>query len=249
MPCNAVVSRKILSLSGCVLIAVAAAAEPARAQGTILHAIVADANTGDYILDASVSVDPIGLKGITDFFGDARFASLKKGRYTVHVRRIGYAPNDLDVRLSGRDSLEVTLMMMPLTYQLAPVKVEESVTSTFLREFEDRRKRATGYYLTDSVLRKSLGSPLGFIIEARVPGVVYLQQLGTLSSTRGPNNFKSGTWCPITVYWNGVRTESQLSNIPVDFVGGVEFYNPGNIPVQYRWPGSGCGVLLLWPRP
>ena len=238
--------NKVLFALGSVFIA---APRAAQAQGTILHAIVADASTGDYMLDASVTVDPVGLKATTDFFGDARFASLRKGRYTVHARRIGYAPNDVDVQLSGRDSLEVTLLMIPITYQLAPVKVEESATAGFMREFEARRKRGMGYYITDSELRKSLGSPLGNIISARVPGVAYMTQSDMLSSTRGPNNFKQGTWCPITVYWNGIRIGYDLSTIPVDFIGGVEFYNPGHIPPQYQWPGSGCGVLLLWPRP
>ena len=240
--------RRVFLAGCCFSITALGSAPSLRAQGTILHAIVADASSGDYLLDASVTIDRVGLETKTDFFGDARFANLKKGHYTVHARRIGYAAISTDVDLTGRDSAEITFMMRPLSHELAAVTVEESV-SPFLREFEDRRKRGTGYYVTDSVLRKSVGSPLGFIIEARVPGVVYLQQVDVLSSTRGPNNFKGGNWCPVTVYWNGIRTDTQLSSIPVDFIGGVEFYNPGNIPVQYQWPGTGCGVLLLWPRP
>jgi len=38
-------------------------------------------------------------------------------------------------------------------------------------------------------------------------------------------------------------------DIPTALIGGIEFYNPGSIPVEYQDPGSGCGVLLLWPRP
>ena len=69
-------------------------------------------------------------------------------------------------------------------------------------------------------------------------------------SARGPNNFKGP--CAISVYWNGVRITSIHSptvDIPTAFIGGIEFYNPGTIPAQYQELGSGCGVLLLWPRP
>jgi hypothetical protein len=92
----------------------------AQAQGTILHATVADARTGVYILDAEVTVDPLGLKGITDYFGDARFPGLRKGRYTAHARRMGFEPLATDVQLSGRDSLEVTLLMAPLRMNSLP---------------------------------------------------------------------------------------------------------------------------------
>jgi hypothetical protein len=245
---SAVCPRKILATVGLVLSAVGAS-RVARAQGTILHAIVADANTNDYLGDASVTISPLGVKATSDFSGDTRFSGLKKGHYTVSVRRLGYAPLDTDLLVTGRDSAEITFMMRPLTRELATVTVEETATTAFLREFEQRRKLGTGYYVTDSVLRASLGTPLGNIISSRVPGVAYLSSLDILSSARGPNNFNGGTSCPITVYWNGIRTGFRLSEIPIDFIGGVEFYNPGHIPAQYQWPGSGCGVLLLWPRP
>jgi hypothetical protein len=64
-------------------------------------------------------------------------------------------------------------------------------------------------------------------------------------SLRGSNSI--GRRCDISVYWNGVRTSGL--DIPKEFIGGIEFYNPGSIPVEYQDLGSGCGVLLLWPRP
>ena len=225
----------------------------AQARGTILHATVADARTRVYILDAEVTIDPLGLKGITDYFGDARFPGLRKGRYTVHARRMGFEPRATDVQLSGRDSLEVTLLMAPITYELAPVTVDATVPSPFLKEFEERRRQDKGQYITDSELRAALGSPLENILTSRLRGVrVKLDPSGAFTpySARGPNNFKG--LCYISVYWNGVRITNARNaavDIPTAFIGGIEFYNPGTIPAQYQELGSGCGVLLLWPRP
>lgn len=223
-----------------------------RAQGTVLHATVADAQTGNYILDAEVTVEPLGLKGTTDYFGDARFRGLRRGNYSVHARRIGFAPLSADIQLTGRDSLEVTLLMTPVTHELAIVTVE-AAASPFLREFEMRRRQGKGQYITDSVLRASSGIPLEDVLIARLRGVMVDRKLdGSFIpfSSRGDN--KIGKRCDMSVYWNGVRItrpDGGLTiDIPTDFVGGVEFYNLGSVPVEYQDPGSGCGVLILWQR-
>jgi hypothetical protein len=223
------------------------ASSAARAQGTVLHATVADAQTGNYILDAEVTVDPLGLKGITDYFGDARFPGLRRGSYSVHARRIGFAPLSASIQLTGRDSLEVTLMMAPVTHELATVTVD-APSSPFLREYETRRRQGKGQYITDSVLRASFGIPLGDVLIARLRGVMVDRKSdGSFIPFSGRGDNKIGRRCDISVYWNGVRTSGL--DIPKEFIGGIEFYNPGSIPVEYQDLGSGCGVLLLWPRP
>jgi hypothetical protein len=225
----------------------------AQAQGTILHATVADARTGVYILDAEVTIDPLGLKSITDYFGDARFPGLRKGHYTVHARRMGFAPLATEVDVSGRDSLDVTLLLTSTVRELPEVRVDATVRAQPLREFEERRREGNGQFITDSVIRASLGIPLQDILTSRLRGVAVLRDPGGAFipiTTRGRNNFKGS--CAISVYWNGVRitdVQSPAIDVPTAFIGGIEFHNPGSIPAQYQDPGSGCGVLLLWPRP
>jgi hypothetical protein len=235
------------------LLAMCLFANTAQPQGTILHATVADATTGIYLLDAEVTVDPAGSRETTDYFGDARFPGLPKGRYTVHARKIGFAPLAADVELSGRDSLEVTLLMAPITHELAPVTVNATPPSSFLKEFDERRRQGKGQYITDSELRAALGSPLENILTSRLRGIMVLRSASGAFmpyNAREPNSLKG--LCYISVYWNGVRITNANSrgvDIPSAFIGGIEFYNPGTIPAQYQDPGSDCGVLLLWPRP
>lgn len=226
----------------------------ALAQGTVVHATVADATTGIYILDAEVTVEPLGLKEITDYFGAADFSGLRKGRYTLQARRMGFAPVVTEIELSGKDSLEITMLMKPVTHELAPVTVDAAASSPFLREFEQRRRLGNGQYITDSVLRARPGSTLPDILTSRLRGVGVLRKPDGAFipySTRGTNSFSGGR-CRINVYWNGVRITritSQEVDIPTAFIGGIEFYNPGSIPVEYQDSGNDCGVLLFWPRP
>ena len=242
----------LCTLATCLLAMCIFASTP-RAQGTILHATVADATTGIYLLDAEVTVDPAGSRKTTDYFGDARFPGLPKGRYTVRARKIGFAPLAADVELSGRDSLEVNLLMAPMTQELAPVTVNATPPSSFLKEFDERRRQGKGQYITDSELRAALGSPLENILTSRLRGVMVVRSASGAFvpySARGPTSLKGP--CYISVYWNGVHitnAHSREVDIPSAFIGGIEFYNPGTAPAQYQDSGSDCGVLLLWPRP
>ncbi|HET7615268.1 MAG TPA: carboxypeptidase regulatory-like domain-containing protein [Gemmatimonadaceae bacterium] len=241
-------------LAVCIFAVSIVANSLAGAQGTVLHATIADARTGNYILDAEVTVDPLGAKGITDYFGDARFSGLRKGRYSVHARRIGFTPVSTEFQASGRDSLEVTMFMAPTAQELATVTVNADAVSPFLREFEARRRLGKGQYITDSVLRASLGIPLEDILAARLRGVMVARLAdGSFVPFSGRGDNTIGKRCDISVYWNGIRITSPSNEIAIDipaaFIGGIEFYNPGSIPVEYQDPGSGCGVLLLWPRP
>jgi hypothetical protein len=217
----------------------------AHAQGTDLHATVADATTGIYILDAEVTVEPLGVKEMTDYFGAATFSGLGKGRYTVRARRMGFAPLVAEVELSGKDSLEITMLMRPVTHELAPVTIDADAPSPFRREFEQRRRLGKGQYITDSVLRTRPGSSLPDILTSRLRGLSVLRKLdgSFIPYSRG---------CRLNVYWNGVRiTRSSMQNvdIPTELIGGIEFYRPGSTPVEYQDPGNDCGVLLFWSRP
>ena len=88
------------------------------------------------------------------------------------------------------------------------------------------------------------------VIVFSIPGIRYGGPVGKkiLYSTRGSNSIHS-TACPVMIYLNGIRVGSDPYIVPLDFIGGVEYYPAGRIPVQYQELGNDCGVMLLWPRP
>src|SRR5688500_12366261 len=130
---------------------------------------------------------------------------------------------------------------------LPPVKITDEI-AVFLHEFESRRQRGIGYYVTAAELRASHGRSLPDILMSRFPGL-RMSSSGAPYSTRGPNNF-SGS-CPIAVWYNGMRDAAAADlrgsdMIPLGLLGGIEYYTPGYTPAKYRDGKSACGVMLVW---
>jgi hypothetical protein len=116
--------------------------------------------------------------------------------------------------------------------------------AVFLQEFENRRQRGIGYYVTQADIRKSHGRTLANIVASKIPGVRFGTN-GVPYSTRGPNKFRNR--CDVAVWYNGVRAEAPpIEMISQDLLGGIEYYNPGYTPVKYRDGASACGVMLIW---
>jgi hypothetical protein len=61
------------------------------------------------------------------------------------------------------------------------------------------------------------------------------------------------TDCPPQFVLDGVRmgnsTEFQLDHVNPETIVGVETYSsPADVPTQFNWGGSNCGVILIWTR-
>src|SRR6266550_6114530 len=105
------------SLTFAVLLAVPAVAAAQTAD--TLSGRVTD-QTGRPVPLATVEVSELGRSALTTSDGSFRLA-LPPGRYTVVIRRTGFAPLVRDVAVSGTVALEVTLASSP--FQLEPVTV------------------------------------------------------------------------------------------------------------------------------
>lgn len=220
--------------------------------GTVLRVTVADATTGVLLRNAQVLVRGTPLGGRTDLLGELTIPRVPAGVYTIEARLLGYGALSTPAKVAGNDTLRVTLMLLANPQALRTVTVRDSV-SRFLQEFDERRRRGTGHYVTQAELRASAGRSLRDVVMSKLPGV-RIDPSGVVLSTRGPNNSSSKGGCPVAVWYNGVR-----GAVPVDFrsgpgadlvasnlLGGIEYYAPGTVPVQYRDGASSCGVMLLW---
>ncbi|MDP9178573.1 MAG: Plug domain-containing protein [Gemmatimonadota bacterium] len=130
---------------------------------------------------------------------------------------------------------------------LPPVTISDPI-AVFLHEFENRRRRGIGYYITAAELRASHGRSLPDILMSRFPGL-RMSSSGVPMSTRGPNNFRGS--CPVAVWYNGMRDAAAADlrgsdMIPLGLLGGIEYYTPGYTPAKYRDGKSACGVMLVW---
>lgn len=224
----------------------------AQTPGTVLKVTVGDAATGALLTNAQVLVRGTALGGRTDMLGEAWIPGVPEGVFFVEARLLGYSPLSAPAKFSGKDTLSVTLLLLK-SQTLPTVTVRDSI-SRYLQEFENRRRRGNGHYITQAELKAAHGRSFADVLATKIPGV-RINNVGGVYSTRGPNNLRGGLHCPVTVWYNGVR-----GALPVDFrsgggvtdlvstdlLGAVEYYSPAYVPVQYRDGAAACGVLLVW---
>ena len=227
------------------------------AQATVVVTVQSD--TREPLVDALVTLVNAGLIARTDSAGVARFhVPVAAGRDSLRVRRLGFDPKTVAVTVPSRDTLRVTIRLVSRVVRLSEIDVKELATLSWFEEFDRRRARGQGRFITREELDKEHGSELGSTIMRRIPGVRVSTRSPvhqTLFSTRGPKNLKGGR-CQVSVFLDGMRVpDGNIAEVPPAFVGAVEFYTPTIVPVQYRSAesvgGAGspaCGVLLMWTR-
>jgi hypothetical protein len=188
----------------------------------------------------------------TNDSGGFRMINLPTGPATVSLRRMGFAPASLDVRLrSGRtDSLVFSLASLATT--IAGVLVEdeyEARSRRLLAGFWERRERGFGYFLTRDQIEKR--DAHDFTDLARmVPSVSIGMRNGrkTLRFTRGA----AGRDCPPQYIVDGMRIENGSPDefTPQD-IEALELYaGPSTIPPQFapRFNSFTCGAVVIWTR-
>jgi hypothetical protein len=234
-----------------------------------------DAVSGIFLPSVQVQIASVKLTQYTDSLGEARFTGVPPGRYTIEARRVGFQPLSAPVLIAGEDSLQVVLLMRATVAQLDTVVVSKPRIPIALREFESRRERGLGQFVTGAQIDSAHGASLLAILETRVRGVTVRTDAAGRAHlvTHRPwteDLGGGGSLCRPLVYLDGVVLTDDtglgpdLSIIDVASIGGIEFYEPSEIPVQYRSPGAlggppgnppkpttspSCGAMLIWRKP
>ncbi len=141
----------------------------------------------------------------------------------------------------------------------AKAAADTDFQSADMQQFEARRERGAGYFLTGAQIRRDRNRLLGDIITTHIPGlrVQYGSHLNSqyLVSLRGegPNALASNgggaSLCYVQVFVDGsFIIDGDISWISPDNVAGLEFYDATRVPPAYRRPDGECGVLLVWSR-
>jgi hypothetical protein len=221
---------------------------------------VFNAQTGDPIEGAEVLDVLNKTKALTTATGTVTLSFLPDGGSMLRVQKIGFAPYTNVVAISEADTLPITVMLAPVAQTLPTVVTKEATrpyTSPALRDFEERRIRGNGRFISEDLLRKSdsrrmtdlirqIGVPVQCAKTFPYPCFAVSSRQGSRYALRG------GGSCSYDVYMDGLRISDErrdLERIRVNEIGGVEAYaGPATIPVQYNPTGSACGVVLFWSR-
>jgi hypothetical protein len=219
-----------------------------------------------------------GISALTTPTGTVSLFFLQDGGGLVRVQKIGYEQQTLTVAISPVDTSPITLVLRRVRELPTVVTRADSAPhylSPALRGFEERRRRESGTFIGEDVLRKNEGRPLGNLLLGRAAGVKLASGVGGASFLMPAARCGSGG--PPQVYLDGVplsptpipsprmsppmsprsggspRTDAtlpfNLNEFDVSTLGAVEFYSTTDLaPIEFSHTSTRCGALLLWTR-
>jgi hypothetical protein len=242
--------------SGALLAALVLTAWPAvaRTQGPTagLVGIVRD-SAGHPLPDVQVRLNGTsGPRAITSEAGGFAFGSVVPGVTKILVRRLGFAPDSMQLVLRPGRTDSLVLVMTSVAASLPGVLVEDEAmdrSHRLLAGFWERRSRGFGNFLTREQIEKR--DAHDFVDLTRmIPSLHVITMNGRrtlrFSGSIGPRD------CPPQYVVDGMRIEAgQPDEFTPHDIEAIEFYSgPATIPPQFtnRAFSHTCGVIVIWTR-
>jgi hypothetical protein len=233
---------------------------------------------GAPLAGVDVSVQGIARTATTTPKGTFEFSGVKLGPTAVTVRRLGYAPQSIIVRIVDGDNTLPDFVLTAVPRELDTVMTREQQLwrdRPLLREMEENRKLGLGQFITRAELAKNQGGFLSPMVAQKRGLVVvrhkhfanrfwlankYVPSLGTCAdledgsrSTVTPPEAVCG-YCFPAVYLDYARlthgqTVPNLGQFNPDQLEAIEIYlGAAETPVRYASGMSSCGVIVLHTR-
>ena len=216
-----------------------------------LIAGVADAATGEGLEGAEVIL--VRLRRLTraNGMGEATFTEVPRGVQRVRVRRLGYAPAEIDLAIAGDTSGAVFRLQRRPT-ELGAVRVEAAWTPPHMKDVDARRRQGIGRFLTEQDLERDKDRDFVLTMTTRFPGLrseSHAMGRRALASGRSIPGTTGGPPCFVTMYLDNVEQLPEDADIIRTWdLATVEYFSADQVPVRYRTKRYGCGVMLLWSK-
>jgi hypothetical protein len=197
---------------------------------------------------AEVVVEGTPLGTRTDEKGAFRLAGLRPGKLTITVRRLGFIGRSDRFETRAGDTLQVILDLVAVPTELAGVKVKgqrPARRSTWFDEFESRRSRGFGAFLTRADIEKRNPARTSDLFRM-VTGMVVVPRGG-----RDEPRMARSLTCAPDIYIDGLEARGfRIDDMPPMEIGAIEvFRGPAETPVRFRRVfAAGCGVISIWTR-
>jgi hypothetical protein len=209
--------------------------------------------------NADVIAHPGERRTRTDSTGRFAFAGLDPDNYTVRARKLGFAPEDYDVKLSKNGKVDITLRLavrMPML-DTVTIRADRKCPEFTLEGFVCRRQSAHGVYMDytdiddkEAIYTADLFRDIQGFREAVVPS----REVGLRRVVR--NRLP---WGCIHSLVNGrdVTPANPVPEYPWELVALEVYARPDSVPDQfqrYTWPAgditrSGrCSVVVYWTQ-
>ena len=231
------------------LVALPARAVRAQAGRRELVGFVRDA-TGAAVEGATVEVR--GATARTDVRGTFRLWTGDVDTLTISIRRIGYAALEAQLRARNRqwDTVAVEMERNPQT--LESLQITEAKTRLGLRDFEERRSKGHGVFITRADILERNTSRLSDVLQIRRG--INLVRLGfgrfgvrfvSYTGSRGPA-------CIPDMWVDGARARGmEIDDLLASTVEAMELYDSfASVPFEFSHQANTipCGTIIIWTR-
>ncbi|MGH7607482.1 MAG: carboxypeptidase regulatory-like domain-containing protein, partial [Gemmatimonadales bacterium] len=192
---------------------------------------------------AHVSLVGAALDTISDAAGRFTHRGIAAGTYLLHVRAIGHVAGTWVIVLAEGEVLERTFLL-DAAYELDPIVVE-GIADRRLAEFEARRRKGRGHFITADEIRERGAKRLSEVLRT-TPGVrMICRASGCLvRMARAPRE------CPPDYVVDGYPASySTFPEMPLTGVIGIEVYRTlSETPLQFLRADNKCGTIVIWTK-
>lgn len=234
-----------VAFAGMLLGSRAEAGAQAPATSATLEVTVRSAENLAVLRGARVTIDALGLSGITSQSGTLRLTGIFPGTHLVEVEYLGYATTSEYLTFDGGELKRVQFNMPVRPVELSGIEVRAESDLLALRGFYDRAKGGLGTYLTRDDIQRDRPRYLSDVLR-RTAGV----RIGGSMIRPTVMIRNSGASCPVQFFVDGALT-SRLhpDEVMPNDVEGMEIYRgSATIPPEYNKGTARCGVILIWTR-
>lgn len=235
---------------------------------SVFHGYVVSELGGQPIPGATVALPEVGMSARAREDGMFRLLDVPPGLHTVAVRQPGFTGLNAKIAFGPQ---EIVSQRFALQLEAVPVATVATALRTSVREFEERRERGVGHFITRADLEKRKNYRTADVLSG-VPGLRVIRspagQQAWATSGRGrmsienerapdrnSNSLGAPNACYTDVYMDGVLVYGgsgsdlfDLNSVLPAILEGVEFFTASQVPPEYNRNGSACGVLLFWTR-
>jgi hypothetical protein len=236
-----VIGVLVLSLFGQRAIAAQVATDGDR--GTI-EGIVTDTSLAP-LAGASVTILRPNVRVETEASGRFRIPRIPAGQYIVIVRHLGHRPASGIIEVPANDTARLNYMLGPVSAQLERTVVSELRLSSELDEFDQRRRRGQGEFLTQSDIDRRNAAQTADLFRVLNSVTLVLTKWGNFIAGRR-EGCAAAVFVDNVLLPRGTNTEGLPS--PRDIVAVEVYAGAATAPPQFAAGASSCGVVLIWTR-
>ncbi|MEO6443820.1 MAG: carboxypeptidase regulatory-like domain-containing protein [Gemmatimonadaceae bacterium] len=198
---------------------------------------------------AQVSVTGSAMRGESDPGGKFTLVKSSVGPLTIHVRRIGFAPDSVRINVLAGKTVTANFVLRRLAMELRPVVVtgRREVTGR-MAGFYQRQSRGIGYFISREQIERRNPSNMTDMFRM-IPGV-RVESRGFRTQVR----FRGARCSPLT-WMDGsplYAGEFDLDSVDPRSFEGIEVYSgAASVPAEFqgnRSVSSACGTVVLWSR-